>query len=157
MVKLINFKGILLLSLLGSHGTAQSEVYKYVDEDGNVTYSSTRQKGVTKYDPPPLTVVPPIRVPKESKTPSSAATADNEARRKNIEEKIAGEMKLLEQARKEYNGGELERTAEESNYQKYLDRGQRLKDSIALHEKNIEVLQQELGNMGSSGKSSDKN
>lgn len=151
----MNFKSIapfLLPALLSTPCAAQSEVYKYVDEDGNVTYSSTRQKGATKYDPPPLTVVPPIRAPKESKTPSSTATADNEARHKNIEEKIAAETKLLEQARKEYNAGEPERIGGESNYQKYLDRVQRLKDNIALHEKNIGALQVELQNLASPGK-----
>ena len=157
MVTPMNFKGMVILTLLSAPCAAQSEVYKYVDKDGNVTYSSTRQKDAKKLDLPPLTVVPPTKVQKESGVPNPAAVADNEARRKNLEGKIAAETKLLEQARKEYNSGEPERIGGEANYQKYLDRVQRLKDNITLHEKTLGTLQQELGNLGSSGKSSDKN
>lgn len=151
----MNFKSIapfLLPALLSTPCAAQSEVYKYVDKDGNITYSSTRQKDAKKHELPPLTVVPPIKASKESGGPNPSAVTDNEARRKEIEEKIAGEMKLLEQTRKEYNAGEPERIGGESNYQKYLDRVQRLKDNIALHEKNIGALQVELQNLASPGK-----
>jgi len=151
-MKSINFKGIVILALLSAPCAAQTEVYKYVDKDGNVTYSNTRQKDAKKHELPPLTVVPPIKVPKESRIPDLSAVADNEARRKEIEEKIAGEMKLLEQTRKEYNGGEPERIGGEANYQKYLDRVQRLKDNIALHERTIEALRLELRNLASPGK-----
>lgn len=157
MVIPMNLKTIVILILLSTPCAAQSEVYKYVDKDGNVTYSNTRQKDAKKHELPPLTVVPPIRAPKESGAPNPAAVADNEAQRKNLEGKIAAEIKLLEQARKEYNGGEPERIGGEANYQKYLDRVQRLKDSITLHEKTLEALQRELGSMGGSGKNPDKN
>jgi len=151
----MNFKGVVIwaLSLLSvMPSAAQSEVYKYVDKDGNVTYSNTRQKDAQKHELPPLTVVPPIKAPKESRAANPSAVADNEARRKEVEEKIAEEAKLLEQARKEYNGGEPERIGGEANYQKYLDRVQRLKDNIALHEKTIEILRLELRNLSSPGK-----
>ena len=151
-MKSINFKNVVILALLSAPCAAQTEVYKYVDKDGNVTYSNTRQKDAKKHELPPLTVVPPIKAPKESKASSSATADDTEARRKEIEEKIAGEMKLLEQTRKEYNGGEPERVGGEANYQKYLDRVQRLKDNIALHEKTIETLRLELRNLASPGK-----
>ena len=154
MVTPMNFKGMVILTLLSAPCAAQSEVYKYVDKDGNVTYSSTRQKDAKKHELPPLTVVPPIKVPKESGAPNPAAVADNEARRKNLEGKIAAETKLLEQARKEYNGGEPERIGGEANYQKYLDRVQRLKDNMSLHEKTIEALRLELRNLASPDKNS---
>jgi hypothetical protein len=143
---------ILALPLLSAPCAAQTEVYKYVDKDGNVTYSNTRQKDAKKHELPPLTVVPPIKAPKESGIRNPSAVEDNEARRKEIEEKIAEEIKFLEQIRKEYNGGEPERIGGEANYQKYLDRVQRLKDNIALHEKTIETLRLELRNLASPGK-----
>lgn len=45
---------------------------------------------------------------------------------------IADEVKLLEDKKKEYNDGEPKRFGSERNYQKYLDRIQRLKDEIVL-------------------------
>ena len=153
----MNLKNIVILTLLSAPCAAQTEVYKYVDKDGNVTYSNTRQKDAKKHELPPLTVVPPIKAPRESSAPNPAAVADNEAHRKSLEGKIAAETKLLEQTRKEYNGGEPERIGGEANYQKYLDRVQRLKDNTTLHEKTLEALQRELSSMGSLGKSSDKN
>lgn len=152
MVTSMHLKSVVILALLSIPCAAQSEVYKYVDKDGNVTYSNTPQKEAKKHELPPLTVVPPIKAPKGSGAPSPDAVADTEARRKNLEEKIAAETKLLEQARKEYNNGEPERIGGESNYQKYLDRVQRLKDNIALHEKTIAALNLELQNLGNPGK-----
>ena len=38
------------------------------------------------------------------------------------------------------------------NYQKYLDRVQKLKDEVALHEKNVAALQKELSGTSDPGK-----
>jgi len=62
---------------------------------------------------------------------------------------IANEVKLLEDKKKEYNDGEPERFGSERNYQRYLDRVQRLKDEIVLHEENIRSLEIELQDLAS--------
>lgn len=53
------------------------------------------------------------------------------------------ESKLAE-IRKEYNNGEPDRLGSERNYQRYLDRVQRLKDDIARSETNIATIKKEL-------------
>jgi hypothetical protein len=67
-----------------------------------------------------------------------------------IEEKIAEEVRLLEEIKKEYNNGEPDRLGSERNYQRYLDRVQRLKDEITFHEENIKVLRLELQGLSNS-------
>ncbi|HPU54078.1 MAG TPA: DUF4124 domain-containing protein, partial [Burkholderiaceae bacterium] len=44
----------------------------------------------------------------------------------------------------EYNNGEPERRGDERNYQKYLDRVQRLKEDIARTEGNLATIRREL-------------
>ena len=39
------------------------------------------------------------------------------------------------------------RTGDERNYQRVLDRLQPYKDKVALHERNIEALKKEIGNL----------
>ena len=69
-----------------------------------------------------------------------------------IEEKIAEEVRLLEEIKKEYNNGEPDRLGSERNYQRYLDRVQRLKDEITFHEENIRVLRLEFQGLGNSSR-----
>lgn len=152
----MNIKGIVFLALLGAPCAVQSQMYKHVDKDGKVTYSNTPLKDAKKHELPPLTVIPPIKpkaaAPKVTGTQDASDVADLEARRKATLGKIFEETKLLEQAKKEYNSGEPEREGGEKNYQKYLDRVQRLKDNIALHEKNIGALRLELQGLSSPNK-----
>lgn len=136
---------IVFLALFSVSFTAQSELYKYVDKSGNVTYSNVPLKDAQKLELPPLTVVPRTNLELETKTPELSA---NGKHRDAIEKKIDDEIKLLEEKEKEYNNGEPERIGSERNYQRYLDRIQRLKNEISLHEKNIGTLKFELQNLG---------
>ncbi|MEE9579695.1 MAG: DUF4124 domain-containing protein [Nitrosomonadaceae bacterium] len=142
----MKIKDIVLLALFSVSCTAQSEVYKYVDKSGNVTYSNAPQKDAQKLKLPPLTVVPRTNLELETKTPEPSADK-NEERRETVEKMIAEKTKLLEERKKEYNDGEPERIGSERNYQRYLDRIQRLKNEIALHEENIGTLKLELQNL----------
>jgi hypothetical protein len=71
---------------------------------------------------------------------------DND-RRKILEQELASEQKSLEQAKKELAEQEAIRTGDERNYQRVLDRLQPYKDKVALHERNIEALKKEIGNL----------
>lgn len=138
---------ILLIALFIVSCSAQSELYKYVDKSGNVTYSDAPLKDAQKLELPPLTVVPRTNIEPETRTPEASGDK-NEGHRETIKKMIAEEIKLLEEKKKEYNGGEPERIGSERNYQRYLDRIQRLKNEIALHEENIGTLNLELQNLG---------
>lgn len=144
----MKINSIVFLALFSFSCTTQSEVYKHVDENGNVTYSNTPLEDSKKLSLPPLIVMP--RTDLESKIRAPKSSEDyNEKQRKVVKKMIADEAKLLEDKKKEYNDGEPERFGSERNYQRYLDRIQRLKDEIVLHEENIRALEIELQDLAS--------
>jgi hypothetical protein len=65
-------------------------------------------------------------------------------RRSILETELAREEGRLDSLRREYKDGEPDRLGSERNYQKYLDRVERLKDDIARAEANIGSLKREL-------------
>ena len=140
----MKIKSSILLAIFSVACYAQPPLYKHVDKDGKTSYSNAPLKDAKKLDLPPLTVIPAIKLKAKIKPPGLSDIADNEARRMVIEEKIAGEVILLGEIKKEYNKGEPDRLGSERNYQRYLDRVQQLKDGMAFHEENIRVLRVEL-------------
>jgi hypothetical protein len=77
----------------------------------------------------------------------------NEEQREALEGKITEESIRLEELRNEYKGGTPDRLGNESmNYQRYLDRVERLKNEIAISEKNLEALKVEFQQLPSSNK-----
>jgi hypothetical protein len=142
-------KLLIFLSLFLSQA-AHADIYKLVDEDGRVTYSNTPLKGAKKIHLEPISTIAPPK-PKPAATPQNFPRVDNETQKKRdgtrrdiLEQELAAEQKLLEEARKNLAEGEATRLGDERNYQKYLDRVQGLKDSVTLHEKNIDALNKEL-------------
>ncbi len=144
----MKINSIVFLALFSFSCTTQSEVYKHVDENGNVTYSNTPLKDSRKLSLPPLTVMPGTDLESKIRAPESSENY-NEKQRKVVKKMIADEVKLLEDKKKEYNDGEPERLGSERNYQRYLDRVQRLKDEIVLHEENVRALEIELQDLAS--------
>ncbi len=65
-------------------------------------------------------------------------------RRAILETELRKEEDRLDSLRREYNNGEPERVGGERNYQKYLDRVERLKEDIGRSEANIGALKREL-------------
>ena len=156
---------LLLLALAGS---AQADIYKCVDENGHTTYTNekagTQSRGCTlmSREQPVSTVPAPARKSSSSGNNGSSANAspttfpkvddstqrnrDND-RRKILEQELTNEEKLLDTAKKDLAEQEAVRQGDEKNYQKYLDRIQRYKDSVRLHERNIEAIRKEIGNL----------
>lgn len=134
-------------------GFATAEVFKSVDSNGRVTYSNTPSKNAEKIELEPLnTITAPKRKP--GATPADFPKVDNETqrkrddlRRKILVDELANEQKQLAEAKKALLEGEAVRLGNERNYQKYLDRVQQLKDKVTQHEKNVQALQKELGNL----------
>ena len=133
----------VFLALFSVSLIAQSEVYKYVDESGNITYSDARLDNSQKLELPPLTVVPRTNIEIETRAPESFTDKDDE-RRKTVKKMINEETKLLGEKEKEYNNGKPERIGSERNYQRYLDRVKRLENEIALHKEKKRALEIEL-------------
>jgi len=138
---------------------ANADVFKCVDEDGHVTYTNTKPSAKAKCsalsrDQRVSTV--PGRASGSPATPSPAGfpkvdgdtqkARDND-RRKILEQELFAEQKNLEQAKKELVEQETVRTGDERNYQRVIERLQPYKDKVALHERNIEALKKEIGNL----------
>jgi len=66
-------------------------------------------------------------------------------RRRILEDELRKEETRLAELKAVYKDGEPDRLGDERNYQKYLDRVQRLKDDIGRSEGNIASIRRELG------------
>lgn len=133
-----------------------ADVYKCLDDDGHVTYTNTKPSAKAKCTmlsrDQRVSTVPG----RAANTPSPAGfpkvdgdtqkARDND-RRKILEQELAAEQKNLDQAKKELSEQEAIRTGDERNYQRVLDRLQPYKDKVAVHERNLEALKKEIGNL----------
>lgn len=139
-------------------GAQVTEIYKCVEANGRPLYTSDRRETTgrkcelvsrqvnvvpAQKAPPPRTAAPGT-FPRES--PAERATAKGR-QREILENELATEQQLLDKARKELAEQEAVRTGEERNYARVLERLQPFKDSVDLHEKNIDALRRELGNL----------
>lgn len=130
---------------------AGAEIYKYVDEQGRVTYTNIPKKGAKKVDG----IGGSAGSQRNNVGPSSFPRIDSQTqkkrddtRKKILEDELASEQKALSEAQIALRDGEAQRQGDEArNYQKYLDRVKKLKDNVVLHERNIEALKKELSGL----------
>lgn len=140
---------------------AQAEIYKAVDADGHVTYSSTPIKGGKKIILEPLpTMVPPAQ-PRSAASPEGFPRVDgatqkgrDDTRRKILQDELSTEEKLLEEARQNLKEGEENPEVYQGkdgktyrNVAKYEEKIRTLSDQVELHRKNIEALKTELSRL----------
>jgi hypothetical protein len=86
----------------------------------------------------------PSGFPKE--TPTDRLKG-REKQRALLEGELAQEEQLLSQAKRELAQQESTRSGDERNYAKVLERLQKYRDNVEVHEKNIEALKRELANL----------
>jgi hypothetical protein len=170
-------KAVIVVSAFGSIGftaPADAQIYR-CDNNGVVDYNnnaaSAKSKNCTVASLPAITTIPAPAVPapkaatasapsgvKPSSNPSPGAfpkvdsgtqkARDND-RAAILDEERRKENSKLQELKKEFNGGEPERRGDERNYQKYLDRVEKLKEDIQRSESNLKSLDREL--QGSKG------
>jgi hypothetical protein len=87
---------------------------------------------------------PPTAFPRED---SKARASAKSRQREILERELAQEEEALGQARKALTEQESVRYGDERNYAKVLERLQKYKDAVEVHEKNIESLRRELVNL----------
>jgi len=103
-------------------------------------------------------VAKPAPAPQESKPQAGAREGfpkvDGETqkkrddeRRRILETELANEQQQLEEARQKLAEQEAVRTGDERNYQRFLDRVQPFRDTVANHERNIEAIRREISNL----------
>jgi hypothetical protein len=139
--------------------SANADIYKRVDDEGRVTYSSVPIKGGKKLHLEPLpTMAPPPKPSKASEDFPRVNTETQErrddTRRKILEDELATEQKALEDARLKLKEGqenpEVYKGADGKTYRnvpKYEEKVSALQEEVNAHEKNVKALQTELSNL----------
>lgn len=130
---------LFVLWCMGCANLAQAEIYKSIDAEGHVTYSSTPSKGAKKLGLEPL--VPRSHPSRESSSHSPRARSNpspydfprvdsgtqksrDNIRYRILSDELSSEEKLLAEARAAQKAGE-----------------------VTLHEKNISALKTELSHL----------
>jgi hypothetical protein len=141
---------LLVLPLLLPLAATANTLYKCTDESGVTLYTNqkTTKKNCTvlSYQPPPPAPAASGTRPRASATPTPAdfprvsgseqKSRDGD-RRAILDKELANEAQNLEKAKKSlFDAGAQP-----------PDKLQPLRDTVALHERNIEALKKELGNL----------
>lgn len=150
--------GYLLAVLCVCPMLVHAEIYKSVDENGHVTYSSTPLKGGKKLNLEPLpTMVPPANV----QTPEDFPKVDNatqkgrdDTRHKILQDELNAEQKLLDEATQNLKDGESKPEVFKGqdgrtyrNVAKYDEKIKVLQEQVDLHKNNVEALKAELSKL----------
>ena len=142
-------------------GTAHAEIYKRVDADGRVTYSSAPLKGAKKLQLEPLPTMAPQAVPPKTSNKNSDFRVDDstqskrdDTRRKILEDELATEQKALEEARAKLKDAqdtpEVFKNADGKvfrNVPKYEKNVSDAQEAVRAHENNIKALQSEISHL----------
>jgi len=135
--------GYLLAMLCFYPLLAQAEIYKAVDSEGHVTYSSSPMKGAKKIILEPLpTMAPPARA---RTTPEDFPRVDgatqrgrDDTRRKILQDELNTEGRLLDESSKNLKAADAARDKEKLRT---------LAEQVDLHQKNIDALKTELSKL----------
>ncbi len=134
--------------------TARADIWECVDDSGNKLFTN-KPAGIKGcrllHVSPPNTVPAPKPQARATATPPGFPKVDGETqrqrdvdRRRILEQELANEQKLLEQARNELAVQDSMRLGSERNYQRVLDRLEPYRKKVKLHEDNIANLRREL-------------
>lgn len=152
---------LLVLLCMGQFSIAQAEIYKYVDREGHVTYSSTPTRGAKKLHLEPLSTMEPVQSHPHSETESTFPRVNestqrhrDNTRRQILENELESERKLLEQAKQKlqlakdtpmvYHTKDGRTFRNVARYQQNVKSAQ---DEVDLHQKNIDALNTELSQL----------
>ncbi len=138
-----------------AHAQQVTEIYRCVDTDGRRHYTNSKKETAgmkCELVTSQINVAPAQRqsagrsavFPRESASQSASA---RERQREILQRELTSEQQALEQARQALAQQEAVRTGEERNYARVEERLQPFKDTVQNHEKNIQALQRELGNL----------
>ena len=153
---IIRFPFLLCLILAAP---AQAEIYKYVDENGQVTFTDVYRKGAKRIELPGAAAP----LPKRDKAPGGASynpsPADfpridagtqerrDDIRRQVLQDEIAGERRNADEARRQLVLGERVQPGERATDATYLNRVKKLRATVRQHEQNVTSIQRELASL----------
>lgn len=142
---------VLLCFLLAASGLARAEIYKFVDENGHVTYTNIPRSGARKLDlgtPSDKEAAAEKKTDKKKRTatptPSYFPRVDagtqrkrDDMRRQLLTEELDSEQRNLRAAESAYANARTQPGGDTK----------RLIDAVRLHQKNIEMLNKELSHL----------
>ena len=149
---------LLLPGILGA-SAALADIYECVDANGSKRFTNIKAeaKGCKVLNISPTNTVPSpagssgsgraSATPTPPSFPRVDANTQRERdldRRRILEQELASERKLLDQARRDLTEQESIRLGSERNYQRVLDRLEPFKKKVRLHEDNVNNLNKEL-------------
>lgn len=151
-------------ALLCGMGAAYADtLYKCIDGSGVVLYTNqkTNAKNCTVLSRDlPVTTLGSSRPPAARNASASKPSPtgfprvdDNQQRSRDtdrrtiLEQELVTEQQNLDKAQQALAEGEASRRGDEKSYQNYLSRVQTLRNDVVLHERNIEALKREIGNL----------
>ena len=140
---------------------AHAEIYKYVDENGNVTFSDVYKKGAKRIQMPgaPTTLPSASTISPKKRASYTPSPADfpridagtqkrrDDIRRQVLQDEIATERRNADDARRQLALGERVQPGERATDGTYLNRVKRLREAVDQHEQNIVAIQRELANL----------
>jgi hypothetical protein len=160
MLRLLAFSvvlaGVPAMNALAQAQQGVTEIFKCRNETGQVTYTNDRrqaEKQKCELVTSQINVAPPYRpspsrsassFPRETPTMSAAA---KDRQRQILERELESEQRALAAAKQALAEQESVRSGDERNYARVQERLQPFVDTVQNHEKNIQALQRELGNL----------
>lgn len=137
-------------------GWVHAEIYKRVDADGHVTYSSTPLKGGKKLHLAPLQTIPPRATSKDNiadfpRVDTATQKGRDNTRKQILEDELGTEEKALAAARNNLQAGtehpEIYTDKDGKVYRNIAKQDEKmnaLQEQVQMHEKNIAALKIEL-------------
>ncbi|MHB1051599.1 MAG: DUF4124 domain-containing protein [Thiobacillus sp.] len=148
----------LLLCLILA-APAQAEIYKYVDENGQVTFTDVYKKGAKRIDLPGAPTQLPAATSASRRASYNPSPTDfpridpntqrnrDDIRRQVLQDEISGERRNADEARRQMQLGERLQPGERATDSTYLNRVKRLRSALEQHEQNVTSIQRELANL----------
>lgn len=156
---------LLLCVVFAASSAAHAEIYKRVDKEGRVTYSSEPIKGAKKLKLDPL---PTVQAPKAVTNPRNRESEEaafprvdqatqkrrDDKRLRILQDELASERQALEEARAQLKlaedtpqiytgaGGKTYR-----NMAKYEESVQAAQENVRVHENNLRAIQTEIDHL----------
>ena len=148
----------LLLCLILA-APAQAEIYKFVDENGQVTFTDVYKKGAKRIELPGG----PARLPGREKATRRASYSPSPAdfpridpatqkrrddiRRQVLQDEMSSERRNADEARRQLALGERMQPGERATDASFLERVNKLRTTVQQHEQNFTAIQRELANL----------
>jgi len=154
-----------LILVAASSSISHAQIFECVDQNGNKRFTNivSEAKGCKALslptNPPPSTPAGPPSAKPQARSAPLATPAnfprvdaqtqnqrDND-RRRILENELANEQKLLDDAKRELSAQESQRLGDERNYQRVLDRLEPYKKKVKQHEDNVAAIRREIGSV----------